>query len=86
MEKCIKEILPGLAVSIVVGLCSILLSKVIPKVGGATIAIFLGMLVGNLFLNQQVFQKGYKFSESDLLSNDYCYYRSYIYRKEVRLF
>lgn len=66
--KSSKSILPGLAVSVAVGLCSILLSKFIPKVGGATIAIFLGMLVGNLFLNQPIFQKGYKFSESDLLS------------------
>lgn len=40
----------------------------IPKLGAASIAIFLGMFVGNVFLNQKVFQKGYKFSETDLLS------------------
>lgn len=66
--KKIKEILPGLAVSIAVGLVSIFLARFVPKLGAATIAIFLGMFVGNLFLNQKVFQKGYKFSESDLLS------------------
>lgn len=64
----INGILPGLLVSVLVGLASMLLANVIPKLGAATIAIFLGMLVGNLFLNQQRFQAGYKFSESDLLS------------------
>ena len=64
----IRDIIPGLLVSVAVAFASILLSNFIPKVGAATISIFLGMLVGNLFLNQKVFQKGYKFSESDLLS------------------
>lgn len=63
-----KEILPGLIVATLIGLASILLSKVIPKLGAATISIFLGMFIGNLFLNQKVFQKGYKFSETNLLS------------------
>lgn len=68
MLKTIKGIIPGFLVSLSVGIISILLSYIIPKVGGATIAIFLGMLVGNLFFKQEVFQKGYKFSETDLLS------------------
>lgn len=63
-----KEILPGLIVATLIGLASILLSNVIPKLGATTISIFLGMFVGNLFLNQEVFQKGYKFSETNLLS------------------
>ena len=63
-----KEILPGLIVATLIGLVSILLSNVIPKLGATTISIFLGMFVGNLFLNQKVFQKGYKFSETNLLS------------------
>ena len=64
----VKEIFPGLVVSVSVGIISILLGRFIPKIGAATIAIFLGMFVGNLFLNQDIFQKGYKFSETDLLS------------------
>ena len=68
MIKKIKEIIPGLLVSIGVALISIGLSYVIPKIGAATIAIFLGIFVGNLFFNQKVFQKGYKFSETDLLA------------------
>ncbi len=66
--KDIKEIIPGFIVSLVVGLTSMLLANIIPSVGAATISIFLGMFVGNVFLGQEVFQKGYKFSETDLLS------------------
>ncbi len=66
--KNIKEIIPGFIVALVVGLTSMLLANIIPNVGAATISIFLGMFVGNVFLGQEVFQKGYKFSETDLLS------------------
>lgn len=55
--KNIKEVLPGLLVSISIGLISIFLSRFVPKLGAATISIFLGMLIGNLFLNQDIFQK-----------------------------
>ncbi|RDY23252.1 putative sulfate exporter family transporter [Romboutsia maritimum] len=68
MKIKVKDILPGLIVSVSVGVASMLLANIIPKIGAASIAIFLGMFVGNLFLNQDVFQKGYKFSETDLLS------------------
>jgi len=66
--KYIKEILPGLIVAIFIGLVSIALSDVIPRIGAATIAIFLGIFIGNIFLSQDIFQKGYKFSETNLLS------------------
>ncbi|MBQ6631757.1 MAG: putative sulfate exporter family transporter [Romboutsia sp.] len=64
----IKDILPGFIVAIIISLISIGLSKFAPSLGAGTIAIFLGMLVGNLFLGQKVFQSGYKFSETNLLS------------------
>ena len=64
----IKSILPGLIVSIIIALISIKLAKFVPSLGAGAIAIFLGIILGNLFLNQKVFQKGYKFSESNLLS------------------
>jgi uncharacterized integral membrane protein (TIGR00698 family) len=67
MEK-IKKILPGLIVSTIIGFISIFLSKFVPSLGAATISIFLGMILGNLFLNKQVFHDGYKFSETELLS------------------
>ncbi len=68
IKNNIKEIIPGLIVSLLVALGSMFLGKFIPNLGAASIAIFLGMFVGNVFLNHKVFQKGYKFSESDLLS------------------
>lgn len=64
----IKEILPGLMVSMIIGFISIFLANFIPSLGAATISIFLGMICGNLFLNKKVFHKGYKFSETELLS------------------
>lgn len=64
----IKEILPGFIVSIVIALFSIGLANIVPNIGAATISIFLGIIVGNLFLGQEIFQSGYKFSESNLLS------------------
>ena len=64
----IKNIIPGLIVAILVSLISMGLAKFMPSLGAGTIAIFLGMLVGNLLLGQKVFQSGYKFSETNLLS------------------
>lgn len=66
--KNIKSILPGFIVALLVALSSMFLAKFVPALGAAPIAIFLGMFVGNIFLNQKVFQRGYKYSESDLLS------------------
>ncbi len=66
--KTIKDIMPGFIIALIIGIISIMLSKFVPQLGAATISIFLGMFVGNLFLGQEIFQKGYKFSETDLLS------------------
>ena len=66
--QSIKDIIPGFIVSVAVALLSMFLAQFVPKLGAATIAIFLGMIVGNLFFKQKVFIKGYKFSETDLLS------------------
>ncbi len=63
-----KNILPGFIVSLLVALVSMFLGKFVPTLGAASIAIFLGMFVGNLFLHQKVFQSGYKYSETNLLS------------------
>lgn len=64
----IKGIVPGFLVALAVALVGMFIAKFVPKLGAGTISIFLGMFVGNLFLNQDVFQKGYKFSETDILS------------------
>ena len=60
IKNNIKDIIPGLAVAASVALVSMFLGKFVPSLGAASIAIFLGMFVGNVFLNQKVFQKGYK--------------------------
>lgn len=63
-----KQILPGLLIATAIGFSSIFLSNFIPKLGSATISIFLGMILGNLFLNNESYQKGYKYAETNLLS------------------
>ena len=64
-----KSIIPGLLVSTVVAIISMFLAKfILHRLGAASISIFLGMIVGNLFLNQEIFSDGYKFSETNLLS------------------
>lgn len=63
-----KSILPGLMVSVIIGFVSIFLARYVPSLGAATISIFLGMIMGNLFLNKEKFYDGYKFSETELLS------------------
>ena len=67
-KNYIRDILPGLIVALLVAMASMFIARFIPKLGAASIAIFLGMFIGNVFLNQEIFQKGYKFSETDLLS------------------
>ncbi len=63
-----NSIIPGLAVSVMIGFISIFIGEFIPKLGSAPIAIFLGILAGNLFLGDKKYQSGYKFSELNLLS------------------
>lgn len=63
-----KAIIPGLIVCILIGLLSKYLGTLVPTLGGATIAILLGLLLGNTVLNQPILHKGVRFSESNLLS------------------
>lgn len=63
-----QEILPGLLIATLIGFFSIFLAKFVPKLGSATIAIFLGIITGNLFLNKKSYQAGYKYAETNLLS------------------
>ncbi|WP_050607500.1 YeiH family protein [Clostridium niameyense] len=66
--KKIKEIIPGLIICTIIAYIGKFLGKFIPTIGGATLAIFLGMLVGNTFGNKKSYAQGSKFAESDLLS------------------
>ena len=65
--KCIK-ILPGLIVCILISYLGQFLGSYIPSIGGASIAIFLGILLKNTLLNNKLFEKGSTFAESNLLS------------------
>ena len=62
-----KKILPGLSLSIGVAIIAKLLAIFFPSLGGATIAIFLGIFLGNTFFKQDTLAMGTKFAESRLL-------------------
>ncbi|MBO1305978.1 YeiH family putative sulfate export transporter [Enterococcus sp. 669A] len=62
-----NQILPGLLLSFAVAAISKGLATFFPEIGGATIAILLGILLGNTFFRQPVLATGTKFSESKLL-------------------
>ncbi|MEO1773238.1 YeiH family protein [Candidatus Enterococcus ferrettii] len=61
------SILPGLLLSFAVAAVSKALALFFPEIGGATIAILLGILLGNTIFRQPVLAVGTKFSESRLL-------------------
>lgn len=62
-----KPILPGLSLSIGVAIIAKLFALFLPKLGGATLAILLGIILGNTFFKQPALATGTKFSESKLL-------------------
>ena len=62
-----KPILPGLGLSVAVAAISKALALLFPELGGATIAILLGIVLGNTIFRQEYLAKGTKFSESRLL-------------------
>ena len=53
----VKELLPGLIVCIIIGLISKYVGTFVPALGGATIAILLGLLLGNTVLTHKSFYK-----------------------------
>lgn len=63
----LKMILPGLITSLAIAMISQLLAQRVPALGAATIAILLGILLGNTVLRQPQLAKGTKFAESKLL-------------------
>ncbi|WP_410470993.1 YeiH family protein, partial [Enterococcus faecium] len=66
-DSAVREILPGLLLSFAIAAFSRLLAIYLPQLGGATIAILLGILLGNTFFKQPVLAIGTKFAESKLL-------------------
>ncbi|MFW7403492.1 YeiH family protein [Vagococcus fluvialis] len=67
MSQTIKKILPGLLLSFLVAAISKVIAIWLPTIGAATIAILLGILLGNTFLKQPILSAGTKLAESKLL-------------------
>lgn len=65
--KKVTSVLPGLLLSFLVAILAQYLSRYLPKLGGATIAILLGILLGNTVFKQKALQAGTAFSEKSLL-------------------
>ena len=68
VKDFILGILPGFIVCFIIAMISKYLATFIPALGAATIAIFLGIILGNTILKQKILDKGTKFSEGTLLS------------------
>ncbi|MFV0557397.1 MAG: YeiH family protein [Enterococcus sp.] len=66
-QKIVTGILPGLGLAFLVAAVSKGVALYLPQLGGATIAILLGIVLGNTVFKQEIFAKGTKFSESKLL-------------------
>lgn len=64
----ITKILPGLVMCIFIAYIAKFIGNYIPSIGGASLAIFIGMAVGNTFGNKEIYNHGSKFAESNLLS------------------
>ena len=60
-------ILPGLFLSFSVAVIARIMALAVPKLGGATIAILLGIILGNTLCKQERYQVGTKVAESRLL-------------------
>ncbi len=67
MNHKMKQLLPGLGLSFLVAGISKIIAIWIPSIGAATIAILLGILLGNTFFKQPILFKGTKLAESLLL-------------------
>lgn len=63
-----KKTIPGLLLCILIAQLGVFFGKFFPSIGGAPLAIFLGIIAGNSFAKSTIFAPGSKFSESDLLS------------------
>ena len=63
----IPGIIPGLLLAIGTSVIAMILARFIPAIGASPIAIFLGIVLGNLYFKQPIFQKGTRFAEGRLL-------------------
>ena len=64
-----KEIMKGLLVCIIVGILAKFTSQLIPFIGATSLAIIIGIVVGNTVAKDKEYLPGVKFSEKVLLPN-----------------
>lgn len=67
MKTINKHILPGLILSVVIAVLAKYLANFIPSIGAASLAICIGIVLGNTICRKKSLNKGTKFSESQLL-------------------
>lgn len=60
-------IVPGIVIAFIVAVFSKFFATFFPQIGGATIAILLGIVLGNTVFKQPILARGTKFAESRLL-------------------
>ena len=65
--KKYTPLLPGLGLSVSVAVLAKIVAIFLPDLGGVTLAILFGIVLGNTFFKQEVLAVGTKFSESVLL-------------------
>lgn len=63
----ISRFVPGMIIAIVTAIMSKIIAIYIPKLGAATIAILLGIVLGNTICKKSIFNSGTKLAESKLL-------------------
>ncbi len=68
MKEKIKLIIPGLIISIFVAIIGKVFGIIFPTIGAASFAIVIGVIFGNTIFNKPKYNKGFNFSEKDLLS------------------
>lgn len=64
----IKDIIPGFIVAIFVAFIGKLLGTFVPSLGASSFSIIIGIILGNTVFNNKKYNKGFNFSEKDLLS------------------
>lgn len=66
--KKIKNIIPGFIIAVFVALIGEFLGTLVPSLGASSFAIIAGIVLGNTIFNKPKYNKGFNFSEKDLLS------------------
>lgn len=68
MIKKVKGIIPGFIIAALVAFIGKIFGNLFPAIGGSSFAIIIGIILGNTIFNNSKYNKGFNFSEKDLLS------------------